>query len=917
MLEKLEKPFISREGSEFFIEGKIAFAFDGDRITLAHPHIKSRGYYPVDSRIFYDSMQRVLSTLVMPNPEMRTRWFQICIELEESLVQEMKEFGIEVRSIKLNKVFFKNDLNIIQKPLDAKILIIGLDGADWDILNPLMESGRLPNLKKLRDRGSSGKLLTINPSLSPIVWTSMATGKKPDKHGIMDFLAIDERTGSKVPVTSNLRRVRAMWGILGDLGIKVGIVGWWATWPAESVNGYIITDRVAYQLFGISSRVESAQGKTYPPSLYSKIATLIVRPEEMTWDDIKRFFGPEAMPEDFEGEKAKLMEDFKTLYSSSETYRKIYLFLEERTNADLEAVYFEGTDTVCHLFMRYRKPRITGVTDREMKIFGDTIDRYYEYIDGVIGEILSRKDESWTIIVCSDHGFKVGGERPITYDARIDMGKAAFWHERYGILIAAGKNIRRGMHVEEGRILDLLPTVLSLYGLPVGADMDGRTLIQLFDPVFLERYPVRFTNSYEREVTLASSETPIESDMDQEIREKLLSLGYISSDSDNSFNNRGLVLINRGDFKEAIEQFKKALEINPSFTAAMTNMGIAKMHMKELDGAIDIFKEVLRREPDNMEVENLLGNVYMEKGELHSAEEHFRIALSIEPRYADAINSLGILYERMGRLEEALKEYRKTIEIDLDYAEGYNNIGNIWKMKGYDEEAIRWYEKAIDVDPFFIGSYNNIALIYQESGDLNKAIQYFNKALERAPNNAIVMNNLGSLYFHRGEIKPAMDIWKKAIEIQPGYESPYNNLGVALGKQGMFEEEIKMYQKALQLRPDYVDARKNLGLAYFRNGESERGLRELDRIVQKDPGNIKIWILMARNYFEREEYQKGLSLIEKALSYESQNINLLNMAGEASAYIGNNEEALRYFQKSLSLVPDQKNIRVRIQSLSH
>src|SRR5207249_759516 len=107
-----------------------------------------------------------------------------------------------------------------------------------------------PNLSRLIAQGVRARLKTIEPVLSPVIWTTVATGFLPSEHGILDFLATDTRTGEKIPVTSRQRRVKAIWNLLDEAGVPVGVIGWWATWPAESVDGYIVSDRVAYQLMG-------------------------------------------------------------------------------------------------------------------------------------------------------------------------------------------------------------------------------------------------------------------------------------------------------------------------------------------------------------------------------------------------------------------------------------------------------------------------------------------------------------------------------------------------------------------------------------------------------------------------------------------------------------------------------------------
>ncbi len=125
-----------------------------------------------------------------------------------------------------------------------RMIWFAVDSFDWKIARPLIEAGRMPNLKRLMDEGAWGNLRTIVPILSPVVWTSAATGKRPEKHGIIDFVASDPKTGALVPVTSSLRKARAFWNILSDGGVSVGVVAWWASFPAEKVDGFIATDRI-------------------------------------------------------------------------------------------------------------------------------------------------------------------------------------------------------------------------------------------------------------------------------------------------------------------------------------------------------------------------------------------------------------------------------------------------------------------------------------------------------------------------------------------------------------------------------------------------------------------------------------------------------------------------------------------------
>jgi hypothetical protein len=134
------------------------------------------------------------------------------------------------------------------------LLLVGIDGATFDRILPLAEQGRVPNLAGLMERGSWGPLETLEPTVSPAIWTTVATGRLPEVHGIVGFDGVPGFTMSTLP-TSQMRRVRAFWNVLSEHGRSVGIVGWWATWPAEPVDGFIVSDRFAY------TRMEATLGR--------------------------------------------------------------------------------------------------------------------------------------------------------------------------------------------------------------------------------------------------------------------------------------------------------------------------------------------------------------------------------------------------------------------------------------------------------------------------------------------------------------------------------------------------------------------------------------------------------------------------------------------------------------------------------
>ncbi|HEX8169599.1 MAG TPA: alkaline phosphatase family protein [Thermoanaerobaculia bacterium] len=122
-----------------------------------------------------------------------------------------------------------------------RVIFVGLDGADWRLLDPFMADGTMPELANIVAHGERRVLLTQHPPLSPLVWTTMMTGVSPLEHRILDFTRYDPRTRAQEPITSDERAVPAIWNMAVESGKKVGVFGMWATYPPEP--GVVLTDR--------------------------------------------------------------------------------------------------------------------------------------------------------------------------------------------------------------------------------------------------------------------------------------------------------------------------------------------------------------------------------------------------------------------------------------------------------------------------------------------------------------------------------------------------------------------------------------------------------------------------------------------------------------------------------------------------
>jgi protein O-mannosyl-transferase len=202
------------------------------------------------------------------------------------------------------------------------------------------------------------------------------------------------------------------------------------------------------------------------------------------------------------------------------------------------------------------------------------------------------------------------------------------------------------------------------------------------------------------------------------------------------------ILASRGRSDEAIEQYRKALEIMPDYTDALNNLGLA----------------------------------LAARGQIDAAMAQYRKALEIDPDFADTHYNLGILLDGLGRTDEAIAEYQKTLEINPDFAEAHNNLGNALIARGQPDAAYAQFMTALKLNPDLAETHNNLGNILADRGEVDKAILHYEKALEIKPDYAIAHNSLGNALAGQGRIEAAVAHFQRALEIQPDYAKARANL---------------------------------------------------------------------------------------------------------------------------------------------
>ena len=388
----------------------------------------------------------------------------------------------------------------IPRAADRSLFWFGVDSATWVVMDPLLERGRLPHIQRLVDEGCRASLRTLVPTHSPILWTSLVTGKSPLKHGIRDFLTLSvcglpdpievvgfdpvlslaQRYGRKLrvlsrrPVASFDRKALALWNILSAAGRKVGVVSWFVTDPVEKIDGFMVPEF----FYMLGRKKFEAASSVHPAELDQELRELAKETEAESCSPAgiahtRERFRVRGKLSPSEEHKIEVLRVF---YYSDVMRVRVAERLLQKCPAQAVFMYLHGTDAAQH--------HLWHCLEQPSSPFHEAIPAYYEYVDEVLGRMRGLIDESATVLLTSDHGHGPIKPHKRIYHLVFDREglSGTHFHGPDGVFVAGGGGIRRGVRLPAVSLYDVAPTILRLFGLPVANDMDGRVLEEFLDP---------------------------------------------------------------------------------------------------------------------------------------------------------------------------------------------------------------------------------------------------------------------------------------------------------------------------------------------------------------------------------------------------------------------------------------------------
>lgn len=628
----------------------------------------------------------------------------------------------------------------------SRVLLIGWEAADWCLLRPLMEQGRMPHLQKMVAQGASGDLRMTLPRLSASLWTSAVTGKRAHKHRILRSAADPSQSGCG----HSGRRCSALWNILDHSGLSSISVGWPFTDPAEFSRGVMVSDR--FIRLGVRDPVGVPVSGLQPPRLLGRLSDLVVSSDRLTPGVVRTLLDGDLAPTSWE---APALELARARAAELSTIQTMATALAQWEPWDFMAVHYpvirfpgpEGLETEFH----------SGLLDEDA---GRLLSSSLACLDRMLGTLVQLVGPQTRTLVVSGG---LGRPDPFGFIPSLDALPAMGTQPRErGILAMAGPGIRAGAPIVGASILDVTPTILQAVGVPVGGDMDGTVL-----PVFEKPPRVTLVPGWDPPVGVPEAGDPAPEIPGFEARIPATGPGMISPEEryhlacdlvdcgrlsdavrelESSWNNRptdlrcGLLLMRcrlllrqhvpaRKVFDELLVRLRDAdpgdASRRPSdlCPARLDQNALwyleAELLEREgrLDAAMVVYRRMLQASPtrSRRDLHLRLAEGCLRLGERSDAIQNFVAACSIDATHVPSFVGLSRAYLLSRRVQDAVAESRRSIEMDPSNPSAHFIHGVALMRCGHPDWAAESLEEVVRQSSSFPQAHRRLARIYQRN----------------------------------------------------------------------------------------------------------------------------------------------------------------------------------------------------------
>ncbi|NND43683.1 MAG: tetratricopeptide repeat protein [Xanthomonadales bacterium] len=583
-----------------------------------------------------------------------------------------------------------------------RVLLVGWSAADWRLLDSLLASGSLPNLARLLERGARGNLRTLQPQFGSLLWTSLATGRRADAHGVLTAL-LPNNDDTVRPLSRLDRQGPALWNMLDESEHRSLIVNWPVTYPAEPVQGACVSDLFTRLAGGDTGLEPLAEGATWPIGLGESLADLRFSPAELGVEEMA-FFVPGIA--DVDAGTDPLAGRIAVALAETVTTHGVVTELLQAETWHLAMVRYDFLEALGPEIWACHPPQLPYVPDEAFERCSSTLVAACRYLDLMLGVLLDTAGEETLVMLVSERGLHCDHLRPQTADVAFQAEGGAPWFREQGVVAIGGPGIRAGGEIQAASLLDVAPTVLNYLDLPIARDMPGRVLAEAFN----ELPKLRYVESHD-EISGAPRHGPRKLTEAQRAAalKRWQELGLLDQDPaeapkaattaqrERDFN-LAMVALDARRPRKAIALLEHLHEQEPGDDRITLHLARTLRAAGQLDRARELLEKVVDHTDQRPHEQMLLAELHLSEGDHDQALMCLFKAEQADGQRPQVHSRIGRVYLAMQRWDEAERAFGKALERDAEHAEGHLGMAATRLGQKRHEEGIHAALRAVELN---------------------------------------------------------------------------------------------------------------------------------------------------------------------------------------------------------------------------
>lgn len=586
----------------------------------------------------------------------------------------------------------------------GRVAVFGIDGADWELLSELIQDGRMPYLKALILGGTTASVQTIQPTVSPMVWTTVATGLSPDRHGVVDFFHRGE------PVDARARKAPAVWDVASAFGRTSVVTNWWTSWPpSPGVASFDVP----------GDFVPTAAS---PASLAPKISAAVIPVASIGYPQARRFLN--ITPDEFEnaiaaGPNQDPTAMMRVLLAKMWSDHRAAVAMYQSTTPSLLMVNYDAPDTVNHLFGPFHPPYREGVREEGYRKYWPVVANFYSEVDRLIGEWMRILPADTTAIVMSGYGMTWGRNRPLAPPSGLSALPS---HRSLGVFVAFGNHVLPSRARHGMTVYDVTPTVLTLLGLPTSREMPGRVASWAFRDVTpvtgvnVSSYsdfvnwqvapppttinPMTYRGRLQMTGHVIDPRRAMTPALEEGVAPAARTVGGPAWGLYAHYNNLGVQLRAQNKTREAAEAFDRAIQLNPNWPIPYLNLAMILVERDQFTNGEELFRRAVENGLPNAEKYYVDFAAYYRSRDMPSRAINLLVrGRDLFPQSAEIAANLGSALAAARRYSDATAELERALAIQPTSTTVLNNLG-LLEMKQQDfGRALDYWNRSLAIDP--------------------------------------------------------------------------------------------------------------------------------------------------------------------------------------------------------------------------